>query len=83
MAFSGRPARGVRNRYMDEMRGAPLPDFPLMNPLTGPLKAASTKSGTGDFISLWSGQGVSMNREETTGEVVERLASEALRLLGQ
>ena len=80
-AFSGRPARGVRNRYMAAMEGATLPDFPLMNPLTGPLRAASAKAGSGDFMSMWSGQAVGLNREETTGEVVERLAREALALL--
>lgn len=82
-AFSGRPARGVRNRYMAETAGAAWPDFPLMNPMTAPLRAASAKAESPDFISLWSGQGVGLAREETTGEVVERLASEALALLGR
>lgn len=82
-AFSGRPARGIRNRYMAEMAGAELPDFPLMNPLTGPLRAASAKAGSGDFMSLWSGQGAGLIREEGTGAIVERLANEALALLGR
>ncbi|MEL6794968.1 MAG: nitronate monooxygenase, partial [Pseudomonadota bacterium] len=82
-AFSGRPARGVRNRYMREMEGATLPDFPLMNPLTSPLRAASAKSGAGDFMSMWSGQAVGLNREAGTAEIVERLADEALALLSR
>lgn len=80
-AFSGRPARGVRNRYMREMEGATLPDFPLMNPLTGPLRTASAKADSGDFMSMWSGQAVGLNREQTTAETIERLAREASALL--
>ncbi|MFV0473534.1 MAG: NAD(P)H-dependent flavin oxidoreductase [Pikeienuella sp.] len=40
-AFSGRPARGIVNRYMRETADMAPADFPLMNPLTGPLRAAS------------------------------------------
>ena len=81
-AFSGRPARGVVNRYMTEMEGAELPDFPLMNAMTGPLRAASAKEGGGAFMSLWAGQAHSLNREAGTGELLEQLAEEALALLG-
>ncbi len=81
-AFSGRPARGVRNRYMAEMAGAPLADFPLMNPLTGPLRKASAAAGKPDFVSLWSGQAPALARAEPTAAIVERLAAEALERLG-
>ena len=82
-AFSGRPARGVRNRYMTEMSGATLAEFPLMNPLTGPLRAASAKAGSGEMMSMWSGQAVGLNREAGTAEIIEDLAREALALLGR
>ena len=41
-AFSGRPARGLENRYLREMAGheAHYPDFPILNTLTGPLRKA-------------------------------------------
>lgn len=81
-AFSGRPARGVINRYMKEMEGADLPDFPLMNPLTGPLRGASAKEGGGEFMSLWAGQAHSLNRESGTQTLLEQLAEEALAMLG-
>ncbi len=80
-AFSGRPARGVVNRYMTEMEGADLPDFPQMNPMTGPLRAASARDGGGDFMSLWAGQAHTLNRETGTAELIEALAEEALTLL--
>ena len=80
-AFSGRPARGVVNRYMVEMEDATLPDFPLMNAMTGPLRAASAKEGAGEFMSLWAGQAHAMNRETGTTDSIETLAEETLKLL--
>jgi nitronate monooxygenase len=77
-AFSGRPARGIVNRYMAAMESHEdeLPDFPLMNTVTGPLRRASAGAGSPDFIALWSGQAVGLNREGTAAELVERLVAE-------
>ncbi|MEL7430286.1 MAG: nitronate monooxygenase family protein, partial [Pseudomonadota bacterium] len=77
--FSGRPARGIVNRYMQEMRDEEndLPDFPIMNTLTGPLRKASAAKASPDFVSLWSGQSVGLNRETTTAELVQQLVRDA------
>lgn len=80
-AFSGRPARSIRNRYVRETEDMLPADFPLMNPLTRPLRSASSQAGSGDFMSLWSGQAVSLNRDEGTAAIVTRIAEEALALL--
>jgi nitronate monooxygenase len=78
-AFSGRPARGLVNRFVREL--APhedsLPDFPLMNTLTAPLRKASAEAGSSDFLALWSGQAVGLNRRGSVAELVERLVAEA------
>jgi nitronate monooxygenase len=77
-AFSGRPARGVINRYVDAMEAHEdgLPDFPLMNTVTGPLRRASAEAGSPDFVSLWSGQAVGLNREMTAAELIAALVAE-------
>jgi nitronate monooxygenase len=84
-AFTGRPARGVVNRYMAAMAAHEdaLPDFPLMNTVTGPLREASAGAGSPDFISLWSGQAVGLNRETTAAALVERLVAETQEALGR
>ncbi len=82
-AFSGRPARGLANRYIEEMaphKGS-LPEFPLMNTLTGPLRKESAARGSGDFVSLWSGQAVGLNRETDARTLMETLVAQAQRLL--
>ena len=84
-AFSGRPARGVVNRYMDYMEPIEdrLPDFPLMNTLTGPLRKAGAAKDDPDMLSLWSGQGVGLNQSGTVAETIERLVSETRDVLGR
>lgn len=79
-AFSGRPARGIVNRFMTEIEqgsepGAILP-FPLQNALTRPLRTAAAKQGRAEFLSLWTGQGVRLARRQPAASLVARLASE-------
>jgi nitronate monooxygenase len=78
-AFSGRPARGIVNRFMTEVERtgetAILP-FPLQNSLTRPLRAAAAKQERAEFLSLWAGQGVRLARRQPAAELVARLAKE-------
>lgn len=77
-AFSGRDARTIANDYAREM--APVtdwPDFPLMNTVTAPLRAASAKAGQPDAVSLWAGQGAGLVTASTTGHVFGTLVEQA------
>ena len=79
--FSGKPARGLANRYMREMRDAPTLPFPAQNVLTGPLRAAAAKAGNADFPSLWSGQAAPLARELAAADLVAALRDETLEAL--
>jgi nitronate monooxygenase len=77
-AFSGRPARGIVNRFMEQVDrdpGAILP-FPLQNALTRPLRTAAAKAGRAEFLSLWAGQGLRLARREPAAQLVARLVAE-------
>lgn len=78
--FTGRPARGIVNRLMREVRpqADELPAFPLAGGALAPLRKASEKTGSADFMSLWSGQAARLGREMPAGELTRRLAAEAL-----
>ena len=76
-AFSGRPARGIVNRFMREVEGADVLPFPLQNALTRPLRSAAAKANRAEFLSLWAGQGVRMARRQKAADLVARLAAEA------
>ncbi|MDJ0951269.1 MAG: nitronate monooxygenase [Alphaproteobacteria bacterium] len=79
-AFSGRPSRGIVNRFMDDLDRAADPDailpFPLQNALTRPMRAAAAKAGKADYLSLWAGQGVRLARRQSAAELIARLAEE-------
>jgi nitronate monooxygenase len=62
-AFSGRLARGVANRVTRELDGVALPAFPQPNAASRPMRQAAAKAGQADFISLWAGQALPVNRE--------------------
>ena len=77
-AFSGRPARGLRNVFLDALEGkddAILP-FPLQNALTRPMRTAAGKLGNAGYLSLWAGRGVARARSMPADELVRRLVDE-------
>jgi nitronate monooxygenase len=83
--FTGRPARGIVNRVMREVgpMATEAPAFPLAGGAMAPLRAATEKGGSGDFMSLWSGQAARLSREMPAGELTRLLASEALALMAR
>ena len=81
--FTGRPARSIVNRMVREV--GPLsdiaPPFPLAGGALLPLRQATEPGGSGDFMSLWSGQAAPLGRELSAGELTRCLAEEALTRL--
>ncbi len=76
--FSGRPARGFRNAYMDtfEPFEADAAPFPTQLSLTGPLRKGAGESRVGDVMSLWSGQSASLIREMPAADLTALLVAE-------
>ena len=79
--FSGKPARGLSNRFMTEMaaKNAPQLAFPAQNSVTGKLRQASAKAGKPDFIALWAGQAVPLARALPAAELVASLEAETIQ----
>jgi nitronate monooxygenase len=75
-AFSGRLARGLRNRFTEEMKDAPLLPFPLQNALTQDLRREAARAGKADLLSLWAGQAVPLARARPAGALVRDLVRE-------
>ena len=82
-AFTGRLARGVRNRFMVEMerRGAVLP-YPAQGMLTQDIRQASARAERADFLSLWAGQAAPLATAKGAGEIVRDLVEQARAVLG-
>ena len=81
--FTGRPARGRRNRLIDELGPmTPLaPPFPAAANAVAPLRAAAEATGSGDFSPLWSGQAGVMVDDVPAGELTIELMVTARRAL--
>jgi nitronate monooxygenase len=79
--FSGRPARGILNRYVRE--SGPMcdaaPAFPYAATLVAPLRAASEKAGSVDYMQMWAGQAARLATPMSADQFTRKLAADALR----
>jgi nitronate monooxygenase len=82
--LTGRPARGVVNRFMREQGpiNAAAPVFPFGRPAIAPLRAKAEAQGSGDFSPLWSGQGPAPVADRSASDLTRKLADEALARMG-
>lgn len=72
-AFSGRYARGLRNRFIDDHEAeAPL-GYPEVHYLTSPLRAASVRAGDPQAVNVWAGTGFRAASPGTVAEIFARL----------
>ncbi|MFF2650529.1 nitronate monooxygenase [Streptomyces sp. NPDC058045] len=75
-AFSGRPARGLVNRFVREHgRYAPAA-YPQVHHLTVPLRKAAARAGDAQGMALFAGQGHRLARAMPAGRLVDVLAAE-------
>jgi nitronate monooxygenase len=81
--FSGRPARGILNRFLQE--AGPMSDaapaFPHAATLVAPLRAASEQAGSLDYMQLWSGQAAGLAKSLPADEFTNKLAADVLKTL--
>ncbi|GAA0531927.1 hypothetical protein GCM10009545_37960 [Saccharopolyspora thermophila] len=75
-AYSGRPARGLVNRFLADNTDAPAA-YPQLNNLTKPMRGAAGKAGDPERMSLWAGQTYAQARAVPAAELVRRLIDEA------
>jgi len=75
-AFSGRPARGLVNRFLREHGPYAPAAYPEIHHLTSPLRKAAAKAKDAQGMALWAGQGHRMARDLPAGRLVELLAAE-------
>jgi nitronate monooxygenase len=76
-AFTGRTARGIVNRFMEEHGADAVVAYPQVHHATAPLRAAARRSGDAGGFNLWAGQAHVLAREAPAGEIVRTVAAEA------
>jgi nitronate monooxygenase len=75
-AFSGRPARGLVNRFLAEHTDEAPAAYPQVHNMTRPLRAAAAKAGDPEAMSLWAGQTYPLAPAGPVADVIARLDAE-------
>ncbi|MFG3354666.1 nitronate monooxygenase [Streptomyces sp. NPDC048001] len=75
-AFSGRPARGLVNRFLHEHGPHAPAAYPDVHHLTSGLRRAAAAAGDPEGMALWAGQGHRLARPLPAAELVRTLAAE-------
>jgi nitronate monooxygenase len=72
-AFSGRYARGLRNRFIDEHEAEAPFGYPEIHYLTSPLRAASVRAGDPHAVNVWAGTGFREAKAAPVAEIIRSL----------
>ena len=78
-AFTGRLARGIKNRLMDElmdMSSAPLP-FPLQHALVQTAAASASAQAMTELMTLWAGQSAGLCHSTDATTFMKKLIAAA------
>jgi nitronate monooxygenase len=73
--YSGRPARGIVNRLIEELgpMNGDVPAFPLAASSVSALRSKAERQGSGDFSPLWAGKNASRCSEMPAGVLTKEL----------
>jgi NAD(P)H-dependent flavin oxidoreductase YrpB (nitropropane dioxygenase family) len=74
-AFTGRPARALRNRFVERHDAAAPVGYPAVHHLTRDLRRAAAEAGDAHVLHLWAGTGYRNARCGPARDVVETLAT--------
>lgn len=74
-AFTGRPARGLRNRFIDRYERLAPSGYPALHHLTRPLRTAAAAAGDPDRLHLWAGTGFRHASAEPATRILNRLTA--------
>ena len=75
-AFTGRMARGIRNRMLDELSDLAPSAYPELHYLTAPLRQAGRERGEPNVVNLWAGQAYPLAEQRPAASVVAKLVQE-------
>ena len=73
-AFSGRPARALRNGFVDRFHDRAPAGYPALHHLTSPIRKAAAAAGDPEGINIWAGTGYRDATEEPAADLLRRLA---------
>ncbi|MFV8827336.1 NAD(P)H-dependent flavin oxidoreductase [Alkalihalobacterium sp. APHAB7] len=82
--FSGKAARGLKNAFiarLSDVSDIQVPNYPIQNALTQPLRKEAAKQGKAEWLSMWAGQGLRLAQSEGAGQIIHRVMEQASHTL--
>jgi nitronate monooxygenase len=73
-AFTGRPARALRNRFTDIYSASAPIGYPAIHHLTAPIRAAAAECDDPEAINLWAGTAHAKARPGPVAAILSRLS---------
>ncbi len=73
--FTGRPARALRNGFIDRQHAAAPYGYPAVHHLTREFRRAAARAGDAERLHLWAGTGFRRARTGPAAEIIRGLAS--------
>jgi nitronate monooxygenase len=82
--FSGRLARGIHNRLMEDLNhpGTEILPYPLQRAVVRSLSSAAEAAGRWDLLPLWAGQSASLSTETDVSAFLTSLVGELSEIAG-
>jgi NAD(P)H-dependent flavin oxidoreductase YrpB (nitropropane dioxygenase family) len=77
-AFTGRPARGLRNDFIHRYNDVAPYGYPALHHLTAAMRRAAAAAGDPERLHLWAGTGYAHATEESAGTILHRLAADVI-----
>jgi nitronate monooxygenase len=72
-AFTGRPARGIVNRFVEDHAARAPNAYPHVHQMTQPIRRAALARSDAECVNLWAGTRLGFASERPAAEVVEEL----------
>lgn len=82
-AFSGRPGRGIENRFIRSVQeqGLAIPPYPVQRGLTASMRSGAINSDSLDGMQAWAGQSARLANAWPAARIVNEMWAEADALL--
>lgn len=74
-AFTGRPARALRNHFTDRYDPVAPAGYPAVHHLTAPLRKAAAEAGDTRLVHLWAGTGYRQAKREPVARTLRRITA--------
>lgn len=74
-AFTGRPARSLRNRFVDQHEEHAISAYPAVHHLTRERRAEAGRSGDAESLHLWAGTGWRAAQARGAGQILREIGA--------